>query len=172
VFILEQIIRDISTAYMTLTGSTVPVELGSLDKAKNADTPRIVWTLTGGQFGSSTKVGGVNAAMAQALASYWVWLWFDDLETCWNAMSNLLSAIRTTTHGPNMGLLKFDCPTEVEGRLLEKGSVIVLTVTLSVPLAVDGTFPSEEVQITSHQSTVTEDNGDFVPFETQIVSGP
>lgn len=178
-FVLEQIIRDISVAYTALTDLDVVVELGNLDKAKNAETPRIVWTLTGGQFGTSQLIGGTHAVMAQALASYWVWFWFDDLETCWNAMSNMLAAIRRTVYGPNLGLLKFDCPTEVEGRHMDKGAVIVLTVTLSVPLPVDGTFPSPEVELTSHQSTVTEDSGipdqdsgAFTPFETQLVTGP
>lgn len=177
-FILEDIINQIHANYTALTGDTVCAEFGNIQKARNADAPRIVWTLSGGQFGSATKIGGPDAAMAQAFPSFWIWLWFDDLETCWNAMCNVLSAIRTTVYGPNLGLLKFDCPTEVEGRNLEKGAVIVLTVTLSVPLRVDGTVEATEVELDTHSSTVTEDDGEldddgnYEPFETVLVTGP
>lgn len=171
-WVLEEIIQEVHAAYTALTGDTVCAELGNIEKAKNSDTPRIIWTLTGGQFGASTKIGGPDAVMTQALCNFLVWLWFDDNETCWNAMSNLLSALRSTIYGPNLGLLKFDCPTEIEGRHLEKGSVFILSVTISVPLRVDGTVEPTEIVLESHQSTVTEDSGDLTAFETEIVTGP
>lgn len=177
-FILEDIINQVHANYTALTGDTVEAELGNIQKARNADTPRVIWTLSGGQFGAATKIGGSDAVMAQALANFWIWLWFDDLETCWNAMSNMLSAIRSTVYGPNLGLLKFDCPTELEGRNLEKGAVIVLSVSLSVPLRVDGTVAATEVELATHSSTVTEDDGEidedgnYQPFETVLVTGP
>jgi hypothetical protein len=178
-FVIEQIVQEIHVEYSTLTDTSICAEFGNLAKAKNADTPRIVWTLTGGQFGASTKAGGPDGVMAQALASFWVWLWFDDLEQCWNAMSNMLAAIRRTVYGPNMGLLKFDCPTEIEGRHMDKGEVIVLTVTLSVPMRTDGTQLAQEVELQSHESTVTLESDINTPpdddheiFETVLVTGP
>jgi hypothetical protein len=179
VFVLEQIINEIHEAYTELTGTQIVAELGNLAKAENADTPRIVWTLTGGQYGPSTKIGGADAAQAQALASFFVWLWFDDLEQCWNAMANMLAAIRRTVYGPNCQLLKFDVPTQVEGRSLDKGEVIVLTVVLSVPMRVDGTMAAQEFEFENHESTVTMESDltnpvtdDHEVFETVLVTGP
>jgi len=178
-FVPEQIVKEIHAEYSALTKTNICAEFGNLAKAKHADTPRIVWTLTGGQFGASTKIGGPDGVMVQALASFWVWLWFDELEQCWDAMSNLLAAIRRTVYGPNMGLLKFDCPTEIEGRHLDKGEVIVLTLTLSVPIRTDGTVPAQEVELQTHESTVTLESDINAPpgddhelFETVLVTGP
>lgn len=178
-FVCEDIIKAVHQSYADLTGETICVELGNLEKAKNSDTPRIVWTLTGGQFGASTKIGGPDAVLAQALVSFYVWFWFDELEDCWNAMSNMLAAIRRTVYGPNMGLLKFDVPTQIEGRHMEKGQVIVLTVQLSVPLRIDGTIEAIEVQLETHQSTVTLESDlsdpppdDYELFESVLVTGP
>lgn len=178
-FVCEDIIKAIHASYAELTGSDVCVEMGNLEKAKNSDTPRIVWTLTGGQFGASTKIGGSDAALAQALANFFVWFWFDELEDCWNAMSNMLAAIRRTVYGPNMGLLKFDVPTQIEGRHMDKGQVIVLSVTLSIPLRVDGTLEAVEVELQTHESTVTLESDlddpspdDHEVFESVLVTGP
>ncbi len=183
-FVLEQLINEIHTAFAILNGAPgapVPIapEIGANKKPLHGDTPRIVWTLTGGKQGAATKVGGPDANLADALCQFWVWLWFDDMETCWNAMSNMLAAIRSTTYGPNSEFVGFDCPTEESlGGNLEKGSVIVMTVILYLPLRVDGTVPATEVQLESFSTTVTEDDGvpddegNFDPFETQLVTGP
>ena len=178
-FVLEQIVNEIHVEYSALTDTNICAEFGNLEKAKHADSPRIVWTLTGGTFGASTKIGTNDAALAQALPSFWVWLWFDDLQQCWEAMANLIAAIRRTVYGPNMGIVKFDCPTEIEGRHMEKGEVIVLTVQLSVPLRVDGTKVAEMFEFTAHESTVTMESGleeppadDHAIFETVLVTGP
>jgi hypothetical protein len=191
-FVLEQIVNSVHEVYSELTETQICAEFGNLDKAKNADTPRIVWTLTGGTFGDSTKIGGPDAGMAMALPSFWIWLWFDDLEQCWNAMVNMCASIRRVMMGPGIAtttdqppqpmrfrLVKFDCPTEIEGRHMDKGEVIVLTVELSSPIRVDGTRPASEVELQTHESTVTLESGLEVPadedheiFETVLVTGP
>jgi len=192
VFVLQQIVDQVHVEYSALTDTTICAEFGNLDKAKNGEAPRIVWTLTGGTFGDSTKIGGPDAGMSMALPSFWIWLWFEDLEQCWNAMVNMCAAIRKVMMGPGITLVtgqppqpmryrlvKFDCPTEIEGRHMDKGEVIVMTVELSSPIRVDGTRLAQEVELQSHESTVTEDNGvpdpdsgDFTAFETAIVTGP
>lgn len=165
--------------YTALSGDTICAELGNVEKARNSDTPRIVWTLTGGQFGPSTKIGGPDAALAQALPSFFIWLWFDELENCWNAMSNMLAAIRRTVYGPNMVLVKFDVPTQIEGRTMDKGQVIVLTVALSIPLRVDGTLCASEVELQTHATNVTLESNlsdppddDNEVFEAVLVTVP
>lgn len=168
-FVLESIISAIHDSYATLNGGrTRPdVLLGNLERAKNADCPRIVWTLQGGNFGSSRLAAAAPPVSAtappagssphyQAEARFWVWIWQVDLETCWNVMVDLLAAIRLTVYGPNMGPQNFQCPTEIEGRHQDRGEVIVLDVVLSVPIPKDGTVPGTETEITSLTTDVKE----------------
>jgi hypothetical protein len=193
-FVLRQIVEEVHVQYSELTNTNICAEFGNLEKAKHADTPRIVWTLTGGTFGDSTKIGGPDGGMAKALPTFWIWLWFDDLEECWNAMVNMCASIRRVMFAPpppatetnsdppapkRFRLVKFDCPSEIEGRHMDKGEVIVMTVELSSEIRLDGTRPASEVELQSHQSTITEDNGildpdsgEFTAFETAIVTGP
>jgi hypothetical protein len=193
-FILNEIVEQVHAAYSDLTETAICAEFGNLAKAKNSDTPRIVWTLTGGTFGDSTRIGGPDAGIAKALPSFWVWLWFDDLAQCWNAMENMCAAIRqvmvspppaATDANPNpqgtrrFRLVKFDCPSEIEGRNMDKGEVIVLTVELSSEIRMDGTRPASEVTLETHESRVTleedfaaVDAGDEDPFEAVLVVGP
>jgi hypothetical protein len=193
-FILEDIVREVHDEYSALTDTRICAEFGNLEKAKHADTPRIVWTLTGGTFGDTTKIGGPDGGMAKALPTFWVWLWFDDLEQCWNAMVNMCAAIRRVMYAPpppatefnpnppapkRFRLVKFDCPSEIEGRHLDKGEVIVMTVELSSEIRLDGTRPASEVTLETHESLVSLESDlddpppdDHQDFEAVLVTGP
>ncbi len=187
-FVLETIIGEIHDNYATLPGGRERPEalLGNLERAKNADCPRIVWTLQGGNFGSARLAASAPAVDAkappegasphyQAEARFWVWIWQVDLETCWNVMVDLLAAIRLTVYGPNMGPQNFQCPTEIEGRHQDRGEVIVLDVVLSVPIPRDGTVPGEEVVITTLTTDVKERDlidGVNPDIELVIVTNP
>jgi hypothetical protein len=165
-WILESIIGEIYEAYRLLPGGreSLPVDeqgkplLGNIEKARNADAPRVIWVLQGGNFGDAKLAASAPAPSDdappeqptphyQALARFWVWIWQVDKETCWNVMVDLLAAMRSTIYGPNLGPQNFQCPTEVEGRDMQRGDLIVLDVVLSVPIPRDGTVPVEEVAI-------------------------
>jgi len=170
-FICEQLIGEIHAEYLARTGQDIPIELGNLEKAKNADCPRIVWTLTGGLFGTTTKIGGPDGVQAQALATFEIWFWFETLELTWNAMANLMAAIRATAYGPNVGYQNFKCPTEIDGKHSERGEAFILTCTLSVPIRIDGTIPATEVAIES-VTTDVKLRSDLNALETDPVPGP
>lgn len=173
-FILAEIIEEIHEKFREISKlQAIPVELGNLEKALHGDTPRIVWTLIGGTFRPSTEIGGVAGAQDQALANFAVWLWFDDLEQTWDAMENLRAAIRATAYGPNVDSLNFQCPTEVNGRHIEKGEAFILQIALSVPQRLVGTQEVPEVTLEHHEANVEVRVAlDGVVMEPVIVTGP
>lgn len=173
-FILETIIGEIHDFYAALPGGRERPEvlLGNSEKARNAEPPRIVWVLQGGQFGDSTLSGGPDGAMAQAIARFQVWIWQADLQACWDVMADLMAAVRKSVYGPNAAFQSFTAPTETQGRDTHLGEVFVLELSISVPIKTEGTVALEEVEIESHEATVTADDGDEVAFETVIVDGP
>lgn len=127
---LNATIQEIHTLYNEASGTTVVAEYGSIDQAKNASPPRIVWTLTGGRAGTNTRIGAVHTVTANFL----VWLWFDDLDQCWTAMHHLMTAIRKSVYGGQTMEFEFTTPTEVEGRHLDRGAVILLQAALNVEM--------------------------------------
>lgn len=188
-WVLETIIGEIYDAYEALPGGREPIKrgdaneplLGNLHKARNADCPRVIWVCQGGNFGDkklSAAGPPVDATSPpegasphyQALARFWVWIWQVDLETCWNVMVDLLAATRATVYGPNMGPQNFQCPTEIEGREMHRGELIVLDLVISVPIPRDGTVPVEEVVIDTTTSDVKLRN-DLLGLETSPVPG-
>jgi hypothetical protein len=167
-WIVETIIGEIHASYVALPGGRTPLsvddnnkpEIGNIHKARNADTGRTIWVMQTGNFGSPTLA--TSAAPAdpnappeqpaphwQALTRFWVWIWQDTQELAWNVMVDLLAAMRATVYGPNLGPQNFTFPTEIEGRDMEKGSLCVLDVTISIPMPIVGTVPVEEVAIES-----------------------
>ena len=186
-WILETVIGEIHTAYAALPGGRAPLLgttesggplLGNLEKAHHAELGRVVWTLQTGTFDPAKVSGGVEGTMYEALANFQIWIWQADLETCWNVMCDLLAAMRQTIYGPNLGAQTFASPTEVAGREMHHGELMLLNVSLSVPIRTVGTVPDEEVTLEAHESTVTADNGEadedgeFEAFETVLVTGP
>ncbi len=173
-FILEEVVGEIQTKYATITGdAALPVKLGNLEKALKHDVPSVVWTLIGGNFKPSTEIGGVEAAHTQANATFAVWFWFEDLEKTWNAMVNMLAAIRATAYGPNADFQNLQCPSEVDGHVLDRGEAFILSVGLSVPMFLHGTQQQTEVTLEAHEASVTTQPaiGD-PPTELVIVTGP
>lgn len=174
-FIIEQLIGEIHAEYLARTGEDIPIELGNLAKALTGDCPRIVWTLTGGQFGTTTKIGGPDGVQTQALATFQIWFWFETLELTWNAMANLMAAIRATAYGPNVGYQNFTCPTEVDGKHMDRGEAFILTCTLSVPVRIDGMIPATEVAIASAETNVklrSDIDGADPDIEFVVVTNP
>lgn len=183
-WVLEQIISEICTAYEQLPGGRQPLPktdderplLGNLEKFKN-DHHRVIWTLTGGSFDKATKIGGPEGTHYLAVCTFQVWIWQPTLELCWAVMVDLLAAIRTTIYGPNMGALNFQAPTETEGRHQHDGELLTFSVNIAVPVPIVGSVPVTTVPLETHQSNVTLDNGELIdgayePFETVIVVGP
>ncbi len=194
-FILQTIVSEIYDAYEALPGGREPLsrdergrpQFGNLEKAKHAAVGKTVWMLQTGTFGSPLLNGTEESPKSyDALVRFLIWMWVPDLQTGWDRMVDLIAAIRATIYGPNLGLQGFTIPTEVEGRVLHAGTeVFVLDLTLSVPIPEVGSAPTTLVTIESHESTITEDNGirvdgggnpsedgDFVAFETVVVTGP
>lgn len=187
-FILQTIVSEIYDAYEALPGGREPLsrdrqgrpQFGNLEKARNAEVGKTVWMLQTGTFGSPLLNGTEESPKSyDALARFLVWMWVPDLQTGWDRMVDLIAAIRGTVYGPNLGLQGFTIPTELEGRVLHAGTeVYVLDLTLSVPIPAVGSVPTTLVQIESHESLVTADNGiadqngDFTAFESALVSGP
>jgi hypothetical protein len=196
-FVLHEIVSGIYDAYEALPGGRDPLsrdengkpQFGNLEKARHAAVGKTVWMLQGGSFGSkalqstvTTDAEGnetVTPSNYEALCRFIVWCWVPSLEAGWALMTDLLAAIRATPYGPNLGLQNFTVPTELEGRELHAGTeLFLIDLTLSVPIADEGSVPITRVELTSHESTVTEDNGvadedgDFTAFETVIVTGP
>lgn len=186
-FILHEIVSGIYDAYDTLPGGRLPIKrddeglpmFGNLEKAKNGEPGKIVWMLQGGNFGSPLIQGTEeNPAKDAALTRFLVWIWAKTLESGWWEMVDIIAAIKRTQYGRGLGLNAFTVPTELEGRHLQHGELYVLDLTLNVPIPFEGSVPLPQATIESHQSTVTEDNGeadedgDFTAFETVIVTGP
>jgi hypothetical protein len=186
-FILHDIVSEIYDAYELLPGGRDPIRrdeyglpmFGNLEKAKHGSPGKIVWMLQGGNFGSPVLAGTEESpAKDAALCRFLVWIWSTTLETGWNEMCDIIAAIKRTIHGRGLGLLAFTVPTELEGRHLHCGELYVLDVTLNVPIPSEGSVPLTLTILESHESTVTEDNGqadedgDFTAFETVIVTGP
>lgn len=172
-WIVRQIIAEIHAAYVTLPGGRVPLskddngdpEIGDIQKCRNADVGRTIWLMQTGNFGSPTLAATAPppddnappeqpAPHYQALARFWVWIWQDTQELAWNVMADLLAAMRASVYGPNLGPQNFTFPTELQGRDIEKGSLCVLDVTISIPMPRDGTVPAEEVAIESFVGNV------------------
>lgn len=196
-FVLHTIVENIYAAYEALPGGREPLSrdenglpaFGNLEKARHAAVGKTVWMLQGGSFGAkalqatvSTDAEGnetITPSSYEALCRFLVWCWVPSLEAGWNLMTDIIAAIKSTTYGPNLGLQNFTIPTELEGRELHAGTeLFVLDLTLSVPIAAEGSVPVTRVEITSHESTVTEAHGidtedvDFTAFETVVVTGP
>jgi hypothetical protein len=186
-WILETIISEIYDSYEALPGGREPIRrgddgeplLGNIEKARNADCPRVIWVCQGGNFGDPklaasaapvdpTAPAAGSSPHYQALARFWVWIWQVDLETCWNVMVDLIAATRATVYGPNMGPQNFQCPTEIEGREMHRGALIVLDMVLSVPIPRDGTVAVEEVVIATTTTDVKLRN-DLLALETDPV---
>lgn len=183
-WILEQIITEICEEYTQLNGGREPITgvdgrplLGNLEKYKNAGH-RVVWTLTGGSFGAATKIGGPEGSSYLAVATFQVWIWQADLETCWTVMVDLLAAIRRTVYGPNMGALSFRAPTEEEGRHSQSGELLTFSVNLAVPIPLAGSVPEEQVTLETHQSSISIGSESavldetYVAIETEEITGP
>lgn len=194
-FILHELVSGIYEAYEALPGGRPPLsrdeqgnpQFGNLEKARNAAVGKTVWMLQSGNFGSPLLKGTEeDPAAYYALTRFLVWMWVKDLETGWAQMVDVIAAMRSHVTGPNLGLQNFTIPTELEGRELHAGTeLFVLDVVLSVPIPEVGSVPLKTVELTSHQSTVTEDNGirvdgdgnpdedgNFAAFETVVVTGP
>ena len=190
-FVLQDIVSGIYDAYEALPGGRAPLsrdeqgrpQFGNLEKAKHAAVGKTVWMLQSGSFGAKALEATVSVdaegnetvtpSNYEALCRFLVWCWVPSLEDGWALMTDIIAAIRTTNYGPNLGLQNFSIPTELEGRELHADTeVFVLDLTLSVPIAAEGSVPVTRVPLESHQSTVTEDSGDLVPFETVVVTGP
>lgn len=196
-FVLHTIVENIYAAYEALPGGREPLsrddngrpQFGNLEKARHAAVGKTVWMLQGGNFGSSklqatvtTDADGtetVTPSDYEALCRFLVWCWVPSLEAGWALMTDLLAATRATVYGPNLGLQSFTVPTEIEGRQLHGGTeLFVLDLTLSVPIAAEGSVPIKRVPLESHESTVTEAAGldtedlSFEAFETVVVTGP
>ncbi len=190
VWIVKQIIAEIHAAYVALPTGRPSLsvdengdpEIGSIHKARNADTGRTIWVMQTGNFGSPTLAASGPPASAdappeqptphyQALTRFWVFIWQDTQELAWNIMADLLAAMRATVHGPNLGPQNFTFPTELDGRDMEKGSACVLDVVLSIPMPRDGTVPAEEVAIETITGSVRT-RGDLLGLETSPVPAP
>jgi hypothetical protein len=196
-FVLHEIVENIYAAYEALPGGREPLsrdengrpQFGNLEKARNAAVGKVVWMLQRGSRGAKALQATVTTDEAgnevitpsnhEALCQFLVWCWVPSLEVGWNLMEDLTAVISATTYGQNIGLQNFTIPTELEGRELHAGTeLFVLDLTLSVPLRAEGSVPLTRVPIESHQSTVTEDNGEadedgnFEAFETVVVTGP
>lgn len=196
-FILQTMVEDIYRAYEALPGGREPLsrdddgkpQFGNLEKAKHAACGKTVWMLQGGNFGSSKLQATVTVdaegnetvtpSEYEALCRFIVWCWVPSLQEGWDLMTDLIAAIRATVYGPNLGLLNFTVPTELEGREMHAGTeLFLLDLTLSVPIAAEGSVALTRVPIESHESTVTEDDGEadedgnFEAFETVVVTGP
>lgn len=184
-FILESIIEEIHAAYEALPGGRPPLSrnergkpcMGNLDKAHHGPHFRVVWMLQGGTFNPAKVSQGENGAAYEAACRFLVWIWQEDLESCWAMMVDLLAAMRATVYGINLGAQVFLAPTETEGREMHSGEVFVLDVTLSVPVPLVGSVPTTTVILETHQSLVSADNGELVggeyqPFATVTVVGP
>jgi hypothetical protein len=188
-WILESILEEVYTAYEALPGGRTPlprddhgrIPMGSKEKARNQDY-RVIWMLQTGNFGSATLAGagpppGPDAPPEQAtphyqaLARFWVWIWECDQEAAWNVMVDLLAAMRATVYGPNLGPQNFTYPSELDGHDLERGSLCVLDVTISVPIPRDGSVPGEEVTIETIVGDVRT-RGDLLGLETDPVPAP
>lgn len=173
VWIVKQIITGIHAGYVALPGGRAPLsvdengdpEVGNIQKARNADTGRVIWVMQTGNFGSPTLATAAAPASStappeqptphyQALARFWVWIWQDTQEAAWNVMVDLLAAMRATVYGPNLGPQNFTFPTELEGRDMEKGALCVLDVVISIPMPMVGTVPVEEVTIGTYVGNV------------------
>lgn len=190
VWVLEQIVSDIYDAYEVLPGGRDPIKrgddgkplFGNIEKARNADAPRVIWVLQGGNFGDPklAAAGPPPSADApaegssphyQALARFNVWIWQVDNETCWNVMVDLLAAMRATVYGTNLGPQNFQCPSEVDPTGdAERGVVFILDVVISVPIPRDGTVAVEEVAINTATTDVKLRN-DLLALETDPVPG-
>jgi hypothetical protein len=187
-FVLKQIVADIYAAYEALPGGRDPLSLdekgepqfGNLEKARHAAVGKTVWMLQQGTFGSPKLAGTEeNPSSYEALCRFLVWMWAPSLEEGWTKMVDLIAACRATVYAPNLGLQNFTIPTELEGRVLHAGTeLFILDLTLSVPIPADGSVPTTLVELQSHESLVTEDNGeddedgDFTAFESVLVTGP
>lgn len=194
-FVLHEIVSNIYDAYEALPGGREPLsrderglpQFGNLEKAKHAAVGKTVWMLQQGNFGSPLLRGTEEEPKSyDALVRFLVWMWVPTLADGWSQMVDLIAAIRQTVYGPNLGLQGFTIPTELEGRVLHAGTeVYVIDLTLSVPIPEVGSVPTTLVTIESHESTITEDSGirvdgdgnpsedgDFVAFETVVVTGP
>jgi hypothetical protein len=190
VWIVKQIIGEIHAAYVALPTGRPPLsvdengdpEVGNIHKARNADTGRVIWVMQTGNFGdpklaASAPPADENAPPEQptphyqALCRFWVWIWQDTQEACWNIMVDLLAAMRATVYGPNLGPQNFTFPTELEGRDMDKGALCVLDVVISVPMPRDGTVPGEEVTIETIEGDVRT-RGDLLGLETDPVPAP
>lgn len=127
---LKSTIEEIQALYKGRTGDDTEAEFGNMAKAMNADTPRIVWTLGNGSLGLRDTLNGPRIVTINVL----IWLWYDGLDAAWEAASALADTILDTVYVQESTSADFQVPTEVEGRNMDKGDCVILSMAIRIEL--------------------------------------
>lgn len=132
--------------------TTIEHDFGNLKDAEHGRPPRVIWVHRGGLAVTpdiAPTEEGEPASAGYRVATYVARLWMPDVQQCEELLDQLVTASRFIDRPQAISFVnqRYEFPTQVEGKWLERGQIIDATVLIRSSVPAEPRGSTEDVTV-------------------------